>query len=230
MRHAEVKPRISGTRAAAVAGVVVLVIAFSASAALHDSLLRLFETAGSLFTAYPRAGMAAFVGLAALSALLAFFSSAPLVPVGVVTWGGPTTAVLLAAGWTLGGVVGYAAARWLGRAVLDRVLSLEALAPYEQRIGHDTPFGLVFLFQLALPSEIPGLVLGLARYSLAKYVAVLVMVEVPYSVATVWLGREFVARHVWPFLLAGGVGVAVSLVAMAVFRRRLGVHRGPTRT
>lgn len=230
MRHAEVKHRISGTRAAAVAGVVVLVIAFSASAALHDSLLRLFETAGSLFTAYPRAGMAAFVGLAALSALLAFFSSAPLVPVGVVTWGGPTTAVLLAAGWTLGGVVGYAAARWLGRAVLDRVLSLEALAPYEQRIGHDTPFGLVFLFQLALPSEIPGLVLGLARYSLAKYVAVLVMVEVPYSVATVWLGREFVARHVWPFLLAGGVGVAVSLVAMAVFRRRLGVHRGPTRT
>jgi uncharacterized membrane protein YdjX (TVP38/TMEM64 family) len=199
----------------------VIVVALSASAALHGSLVRVFEEAGALFAAYPRAGMAAFVGLAALSALLAFFSSAALVPVGVVTWGSATTAVLLTAGWTLGGVAGYAAARWLGRAVLERVASLEALAPYEQRIGHDTPFGMVLLFQLALPSEIPGVVLGLARYPLLKYVAALALVEGPYAVATVWLGREFVARHVWPFLLVGGVGVAVGVAAMAAFRRRL---------
>jgi uncharacterized membrane protein YdjX (TVP38/TMEM64 family) len=203
-------------------GVVVLVVALSASAALHDALVRVFETAGALFAAHPRAGMAAFVGLAALSALLAFFSSAALVPVGVVTWGSATTAALLAIGWTLGGVASYAVARWLGRAVVARLASLEAMAPYEQRIGHDTPFGLVLLFQLALPSEIPGVVLGLARYPLLKYLAVLALVEGPYAIATVWLGREFVARHVWPFLLVGGVGLGVGGGAMAALRRRLG--------
>lgn len=210
-----------GSRASVAIGVALLVVALSASAALHGSLLRVFETAGALFAAYPRAGMAAFVGLAAVSAVLAFFSSAPLVPVGVVTWGSATTAVLLTIGWTLGGVASYAAARWLGRTVIARVASIEALAPYERRIGHDTPFGVVLLFQLALPSEIPGLVLGLARYSLRKYLAVLLLVEGPYAAATVWLGKEFVARRVWPFLLVGVGLAAVGVVAMAVFRRHV---------
>jgi uncharacterized membrane protein YdjX (TVP38/TMEM64 family) len=224
MRLADARRHLGGTRAAAVVAAVLIVVALSASAALHDLLVRVFAAAGSYFAAYPRAGMAAFVGLAALSALLAFFSSAPLVPVGVVTWGSPTTAVLLALGWTLGGVMGYAAARWLGRAVLVRFVAVDVLAPYERRLRRDTPFGLALLFQLALPSEIPGVVLGLARYSLPKYLAILALVEGPYAVATVWLGREFVARRVWPFLLVGAVIVGVGVVAMAAFRRRLAEH------
>lgn len=228
MPGADAPRRFGGTRAAAAVAVVLVVVALSASAALHQSLVHVFETAGTYFAAYPRAGMVAFVLLAALSALLAFFSSAPLVPVGVVTWGSPVTALLLAVGWTLGGLLGYSAARWLGHAVLERFVAVEVLAPYEQRLRRDTPFGLALLFQLALPSEVPGLVLGLARYPMLKYLAVLALVEGPYAVATVWLGREFVARHVWPFLLAGAVGVGVGLVAMAAFRRRLAEHAPPS--
>ena len=47
---------------------------------------------------------ALFVLLAAISAVLAFFSSALLLPVAVFTWGSKVTFVLLWLGWLLGGI------------------------------------------------------------------------------------------------------------------------------
>ena len=213
--------RWRGSRAAAAVGILVLVIALSASAALHDSLLRLFGTAGELLAAYPVAGPMVFVGLAAAAAMLAFFSSATIVPIGVVTWGAEVTALLLALGWLLGGAVSYALARFFGRPLLAHLTSLEALAPYERRLGRGAPFGFIVLFQLALPSEIPGYVLGLTRYPLHKYLAALAIVEIPYAAATVWLGAEFVARRMVPLAVAAAIGAGIFVVAVMALRRRM---------
>lgn len=202
-------------------GVAVLVVALSASAALHESLLGVFEAAKGVLVAHPVAGPVVFVVLAAVSAMLAFFSSAALVPAGVVTWGTWPTAALLGLGWLLGGLFAYGLARGFGRPLLAHLTSVDALAPYERRIGRGTPFGIIVLFQLALPSEVPGYVLGLVRYPVLKYVAALACVELPYAVATVWLGQEFVAREVLPILALVAVGAIVGAVAIRAFRRHL---------
>ncbi|HEX4932485.1 MAG TPA: VTT domain-containing protein [Gemmatimonadaceae bacterium] len=213
--------RLGGSRAAAAIGIAVVVVALSASAALHASLVGVFDAAGALLATHPRAGPAVFVLLAAASAMVAFFSSAVLVPAGVVTWGMPETAALLSLGWLFGGVATYGVARWLGRPLLSRFVRVEKLEMYERRIARETPFGVVFLFQLALPSEVPGYVLGLAGYPMLRYLTALALVEVPFAAATVWLGQEFLRREVVPVLLVLAIGVLAGGLALRRVRRHL---------
>jgi hypothetical protein len=94
--------------------------------------------------------------------MLAFFSSAALVPAALVAWVPLWTFLLLWLGWIVGGIVSYFAARYLGRPLLAFAGSSRSLARWEERISRRTPFRLALLFQLAVPSEVPGIVLGLA--------------------------------------------------------------------
>ena len=149
----------------------------ASSDAFHRQLTWVLETASPIIAEHPISGASLFVVLSALSAMLAFVSSAVLVPVAVQTWGEAGTAVLLWVGWILGGLCAYGVARTWGRPVIRRLVSERALAQYDARVSPATPFGLVVLFQLAVPSEIPGYVLGLARYPLRRYLAAVALAE-----------------------------------------------------
>ena len=74
-------------RVALLVAFVAIVLAVTTSDALHQAFVDVLAIAERLMRAYPRAGMLAFVGLASLSAMLSFFSSSALVPVGVYVWG-----------------------------------------------------------------------------------------------------------------------------------------------
>ena len=171
-------------RALALVVLVVALIALAWSDAMHGAALRLLEASKAIIAGHAIAGPLVFIAIAAVSAMLAFFSSAILVPAAVVAWGPVPSALLLWAGWMLGGLASYGVARRLGRPVLHRLAPWRSLAPYEQRIARDTPFGVVLLFQLALPSEIPGYVLGLMQYPLRRYLLALAIAELPYAVGT----------------------------------------------
>ena len=98
--------------------------------------------------------------------------------------------------------------------MVTSVTSTAALARWEDRISAHAPFGLVFLFQLALPSEVPGYVLGLVRYDFAKYVLALAPAEVPFAVTTIYLGASFLERRILSFL---GLGTFVALCSVWAF-------------
>lgn len=68
-------------------------------------------------------------------------------------------------------------------------------------------FGHVLLFQLAVPSEIPGYVLGLAGCRFRTYVAAMVLGELPFAIGAVYLGESFLQRN-YILLLATGIGGA----------------------
>lgn len=200
-----------------------LVAALASSDAAYDLVMRLLAAAEAAIAARPLAGAALFVLFAALSGMLAFFSSAVLVPVAVHAWGPVASAALLWLGWILGGASAYALARLLGRPVVDRV-ARDRLARYEQKIGRDTPFGLVVLFQLAMPSELPGYLLGLVRYSFPRYILVVAVGELPYAIGTVLLGDSFIKRQVLPIVLLSALAAGFSAWAY----RRLHRHIEPT--
>lgn len=188
--------------------------------ALHEPLLRLIAATERVIADNPVAGAALFVVFAALSGMLAFFSSAVLVPVAVYAFGPFPCALLLWLGWTLGGALTYFVGRYLGRPVVAR-LAPRALARYEQVTARDMPVGVVILFQLAMPSEVPGYLLGLARYSFLRYILVVVLGELPFAAATVLLGDSFVQRRVAPFILIGVAGAIFSGGTYARLQRRL---------
>lgn len=188
---------------------------------LHDALLRLLVAAEPIIEAHPVWGMLLFVLLSALSAMLAFFSTALLVPVAVYSWGQPATMVLLWTGWLLGGLCAYTIGFGLGRPLLATAGAARLLAFYRERLPGQVPFAVVMLLQLALPSEIPGYLFGLMRVRVRTYLLALGLAEVPYAVGTVLVGESVVQQRGGMLLLLGAIGAAISLCALLLLRRRL---------
>ncbi|HEU5161814.1 MAG TPA: VTT domain-containing protein [Thermoanaerobaculia bacterium] len=170
---------------------------------------------------HPNAGMLTFIALAAASAILAFFSSAVVVPVGVKAWGETWTFVLLWIGWLLGGALTYAVGRYLGRGTIRLLVSEDRVAWYEERVGRRVGFSTVLLFQLALPSEIPGYVLGTLRYPFTRYLLALAIAELPFAIGATYLGWTFLRGSYILLLIAGAAGIAISAAALHHFHARI---------
>lgn len=223
------KGRATSARARAVV-LILFVIALATIAsqdAFHDALLRTLAAARTVILLHPMIGAALFVLLAALSAMLAFFSSAVLVPLGVYVWGTTLCALLLWTGWIVGGMCAFAVGRNLGQPVVARLTSRRTLSRYQNAISNTAPFGLVFLFQLALPSEIPGYVLGMANYPMSRYLLALALAELPYVFGTVFLGEGLVQRRMALLLAVGAASILLSVLAWRALQRRL-LPSGPT--
>lgn len=209
-------------RRVALLAVAVLVLVLIASAdSLHGLLVSLTDRATPLMQARPALGAVVFVLVSALSAMVAFFSSAVLVPVAVQVWGSWGTIGLLWLGWIVGGILAYTLARAAGRPMVARLMNAELLARYESRVSDHAPLGLVILFQLGLPSEIPGYLLGLARYAPQRYLLALALAELPWAVVTVLLGTTLMERRVPVLIAIGAVAAALSGLAFVALHRRL---------
>lgn len=215
-------------RVALLALALALLLVLALWEAPHRALVGLFGRAAGVMDAHPVAGATLFVGLSALSAMLAFVSSAVLVPAAVVVWGKSLTLVLLWTGWLLGGASAYVVARFLGRPLVRSLGSAAALRKYERKVSQHSPFLVVLLLQLALPSELPGYILGLARYPVHVYLLALGLAELPFALGTVYLGEGLLQRQV-PLILGLLVaGLALGLLAFRALQRRLGDQPGPS--
>jgi uncharacterized membrane protein YdjX (TVP38/TMEM64 family) len=199
----------------------------ASSAELHAWLIGFLPAAEGIIRARPVFGILIFVLFAAVSAMLAFISSAVIVPVGIYVWGAVVSAFLLWVGWILGGVTAYTIARYFGRPVVKALSAGRTLDRYENRLSGRTPFGLVLLFQTAVPSEVPGYLLGLIRYHFWKYLAALALAELPYALAAVYLGTEFLERRTYRLVIAG---IAVALFSAWALSRlhRHAALKGPS--
>ena len=206
-------------RAAVLAALCVVLAVATSSSTAHELLLRVLDATQSIIERHALLGILTFVVLAAVSAMLAFLSVAVVVPAAVYTWGAPASIGLLWLGWILGGLGSYAVGRYLGRRAVHWVTADRGLRRLEQQLSADTPLWLITLLQLALPSEIPGYVLGLVRYPLARYLIALAVAELPYTVATVYLGSSFVAGRSGLILAIGTVLVLGSVTALHVARQ-----------
>jgi len=189
--------------------------------AVYESLQRALSAAEPLIAGHPYLGAVVFVLLAALSAILAFFSSALLLPVAVFTWGGTVTLGLLWLGWLLGGIGTYALGRGLRRPSEKASRTSRQFDFYRQRVPGEATFPLVLLLCLALPSEIPGYLCGYLGVRRSTYVAALAVAEMPYAAGAVLLGEGVVNRHIAWLFVFGLIGAALSLYALWILHRRL---------
>ena len=197
------------SRRAAILAVAIALAGFLAlSEDVHGQILAALALADPLFARHPVLGAVLFVGLAALSAMLVFFSGVLLVPVGIQTWGQAGCFLLLWSGWVLGGLVTYYAGRRLGRPFVRRWLSAGAVARCEALIPAGGSFLTATLIQVAFPSDISGYFFGLLGYQARVYVGALVCAELPYALGAVYLGDAFIHRQYWLLLSAAVVAAA----------------------
>jgi uncharacterized membrane protein YdjX (TVP38/TMEM64 family) len=174
-----------------------------------------------LMRAYPRAGMLAFVGLASLSAMLSFFSSSALVPVGVYVWGAQRTMLMLWVGGVLGGTAGYWMARTLGRRIVKRLVPEAPFRRYETFFRTRAQWRTVLLFRLALQSELPSYVLGVLRYPFRRYLPMMLLGEIPFVFFAVYLGETLLERNGVVFAIALSLGVGLTVLAFRALQREM---------
>jgi uncharacterized membrane protein YdjX (TVP38/TMEM64 family) len=144
-----------------------------------------------------------------------------IVPAAVFTWGTSSSIALLWIGWICGGVITYTVGKHLGRPAVSWLLGGDTFERMDRRVPRDAPFWLVLLMQLALPSEMTGYVLGMVRYPFVRYLAALGIAELPYTLATVYLGSSFVERRAVVVLIAGIAIAFLSLGAFHFLRRAM---------
>jgi uncharacterized membrane protein YdjX (TVP38/TMEM64 family) len=208
-------------RAALLVGLCIVLAAVASSSALHNSLLQLLGATQAIVQQHALLGAVIFVAVAAASAMLAFVSVAIIVPAAVFAWGAPASIALLWLGWIVGGAATYIIGRQLGRRAVQWLSAERALHRLEQHLAPDTPLWLITLLQLALPSELPGYVLGLVRYPFARYLVALAVAELPFTVATVGLGSSFVAGRSSQILIIGALIALGSMAAAHAAQRRM---------
>jgi uncharacterized membrane protein YdjX (TVP38/TMEM64 family) len=203
-------------RIIAVAILVTLSLLLVLAQPVHAWLLGLFDDAEALIQQRATWGMVAFVLLAALSAMIAFVSSAVLVPVAIHVWGPTVCFVLLWVGWFTGGLAGYAIGRFLGRPAVELFVRPQMLERYERWAHQGRSLVPILMVQLAIPSDLASYLFGLVRCRFIVFVAALALAEVPYALGAVYLGASFLERRVLPLAVLGIAGVLLS--AWAVYR------------
>ncbi len=200
---------------------VALLVAMSVTDPVHYTISRGLESAKQIIHHHEALGLVLFVVLSAVSAIFFFFSTAVIVPVAVYAWGKPTTILLLWGSWLLGAVGSYAIGRRPGRRLAKWVMLERRVAKYEKKISANANFPLVLLFQLAVPSEMPGYVLGALRYHFGRYLAACAITEIPFVLGVVYLGDTFVRRQYIPLITIAVCGVILSAVTLYFLNKRL---------
>lgn len=203
-------------RTALLAAIVFAVTAVAATDSLHRAVRSAIAAVEPVIQQNALAGAVVFVLLSAVSAMVVFFSTAVITPIAVDAFGPRTALLLLWFGWVLGGITAYAIGRLFGRRVVSWFVDPSRLRDYEHRAKRMVSFSHVLLFQLAVPSEIPGYVLGLAGCRFRTFVTAMALAELPFAIGAVYLGESFLDRN---YLLLLAIGIAGVALSWAAFRR-----------
>lgn len=201
------------------ASLLLLVLALTGVAAtgpLHRAILSVITTAEPVIQQHAVAGAVVFVLLSAISAIVFFFSTAVITPVAIEAFGPLMALALLWVGWIIGGITAFWIGRRFGRHVVSWFVDPVRIREYERRAKRLVSFRHVLLFQLSVPSEIPGYVLGLAGCRFRTFVIAMALGELPFAIGAVYLGESFLERNYALLLAIGITGIAFSWV---MFRR-----------
>ena len=204
-----------------IVGMLILVVGLiTASETLRGRTEDIITWIEAIIVQAPALGMALFVLLAMISAMVAFFSSAVFAPVAIYAWGKAATFALLWLGWLLGGILSFCVGRFLGRSVAGMIVDEETISGWEHELGTRTRFIHILAFQAVVPSEVPGYVLGILRYRFSWYLAALAITELPYAAATVYLGESFLEGNSLVFILVGITVIFLGLFLIRLIRKQ----------
>ena len=155
----------------------------------------------AVMNSHPLLGALVFLLFSAFSAMIAFASSAVLVPSAIAAWGHVITFFLLWSGWMAGAAAAWGIGR-LAHPLLNRLGYEEELDSYQKWVGKRMPFWGVLLFCIAVPSEIPGYVFGSVRYCFVRFFAAMGIAEAIYAVGIIVVGENLLTDKPLPLLLA----------------------------
>ena len=194
---------------------IFLAVIFWSSLSLQNVFFNAVSLIKNYFEINPVLGIGIFVGLAAISAMFSPFSSVPLAPAAVIIWGIIPTFLFLLSGWLVGETLAYFTGRYVGYPVIKKFMPLEKFEHYHRHFSPKTEFLLVFLFRLSMPAEIPGYILGIARYNFGKYFLATVLSELPFAFLISYAGEAFILNKQLVFI--GSIAAAITIMSFMFY-------------
>ena len=206
--------------AAAVVTLLILVV-FGASLVFWDAP---FEYLKSFIGENHLISALVFIFLMFLATVIAPLLILPFVPAVAIYLGPLPTAFYSIIGWTVGAVVAFLIARYFGRPVVARLVSLEDIARYERYIPQTAQFWWLVALRMTLPVDILSYAVGLLssmplwQYTLATAIGV-----TPFSFVFSYLGVAFLGGR-YEFLVSISV-LGVFLFSLAYYFTTRGFGR-----
>ncbi|MCX6766172.1 MAG: VTT domain-containing protein [Candidatus Moranbacteria bacterium] len=162
-----------------------------------------------------------FIALGVLSTMISSFISLPLVPVAVLVWGNTFTALYLGIGWLAGDILSYFIGYYAGNSLVRKFLPYEEIQFYLKKIPPNAEFGMILLFILSMPAEIPGYTIGALRYKFTKYVAAQTLNEIFYSILVVYAFAALVEKNNILFFVYLAFGIALFGYMFFLFQKKM---------
>ncbi len=146
----------------------------------------------------------AFTGIMFLTTVVAPLTSLPLVPLVSPVFGPFVTGILAIVGWTFGAVVAFLIARYAGRPILGKFVSLQSLDRYERLIPREARFLTVFALRMIIPVDVLSYALGIfSSISLLEYTLATVLGIAWFAFAFSYLGDAAFKDNVELFVIVG---------------------------
>lgn len=199
----------------ALVAIVLFLIGLPYSATFKNYAGKAIDWAEAIMSGHPITGAAVFFLFAAISAMLAFTSSVVLVPSANLVWGKLITFLLLWGGWIAGAIAAFGIGK-VARPLLVRLGYQQKLEKYQQFVSRRMKFWTTVLFCIAVPSEIPGYLLGGLRFPFLKFLAAIALAESIYAFGIVIAGQSLVAAKPLPL-----IGMIAALIIILISARWL---------
>lgn len=183
-------------RIVAFLAIIVLSLLFLNSERFGDAFYNVIFWGEDLINSQPLFGTLFFFLLSALSAIFAFASTILLLPSAILVWGIPLTFLLLLGGWIVGAMVTYWIGAWLARPALASLISEKKILHYESLVSEKAKFWMILLFCLAVPSEIPGFILGAMRYDFPKFISAVLIAETIYALGVISAAQNILDKEI----------------------------------
>ncbi|MBU4536710.1 VTT domain-containing protein [Patescibacteria group bacterium] len=130
----------------------------------------------------PVLGGLVFVFLMILSTVIPPITIFPLIPVLGMILGPFIVMVYSVVGWTIGSIISFVIARYLGRPFIAKYISLEKIDKWENRIPEKNEFLYLVFLRIISPVDILSYAVGLfCRISLWKYSIASFIGVIPFS-------------------------------------------------
>jgi len=202
----------------AIAAVAVVVAFMIFSPTFKSWVEQVSNWAEGIMRSHRVPGAIVFFLLSMISAMLAFASSAILVPPANEVFGKPITFLLLWGGWVAGAFIAYVIGHF-ARPLLAHLVSAKKLKEYQELASKRMKMWTATLFCLAVPSEIPGYLFGGLHYSFWKFAVAISIAEAIYALGVIIAGESLLEAN--PLTLVAVIGgmIAVALGAGMLFRK-----------
>jgi len=138
-----------------VAVILALFVFLSFIATSYKSEINMLAERGGSF------GVIIYIFITILAIVIAPISTVPLIPLASGLWGWFTAAILSIIGWAIGAQIAFHIARYFGKPLVEKFISIDKLTRFEARFSKQNMFWTVVFLRMTIPVDILSYSIGL---------------------------------------------------------------------